>query len=291
MPLPSSINDLSTTAGSNSPAGSESPSLIDDYLRTYASYIALLRDGGINKASTTIGTASNVKMTLAAAAASATLTATEIIVGSALGGSTYILANFSKTINLATTGAGGMDTGTAPVNGFVAVYAIYNLSSGVSALLATNATSVTPGEVYGGANMPSGYIASALVAVWPTNGSSQFKIGSLRGRRVSIPGLNVLTSATVLSTATLSIASTVPRNATSISGGIGITNSGATSTMSLSVMSDVLSTGLQVVSGNNIVNVACNFDLDLSAMQSMVYTSANTTGTPGFSIFISGYRF
>jgi len=44
MPLPSSINDLSTTAGSNSPAGSESPSLIDDYLRTYASYIAQLRD-------------------------------------------------------------------------------------------------------------------------------------------------------------------------------------------------------------------------------------------------------
>lgn len=48
MPLPSSINDLSQTAGSNSPAGSESPSLIDDYLRTYASYIALLRDGAQN---------------------------------------------------------------------------------------------------------------------------------------------------------------------------------------------------------------------------------------------------
>lgn len=45
MPIPASINDLSTTAGSNSPAGSESPALIDDYLRTYASYIAQLRDG------------------------------------------------------------------------------------------------------------------------------------------------------------------------------------------------------------------------------------------------------
>lgn len=44
MPIPASINDLSQTAGSNSPAGSESPSLIDDYLRTHASYIALLRD-------------------------------------------------------------------------------------------------------------------------------------------------------------------------------------------------------------------------------------------------------
>lgn len=44
MPLPSSINDLSQTASANSPAGSESPGLIDDYLRTYASYIAILRD-------------------------------------------------------------------------------------------------------------------------------------------------------------------------------------------------------------------------------------------------------
>jgi hypothetical protein len=45
MPLPSSIADLSQTAGSNSPAGSESPTTADDYLRTYAAYIAQHRDG------------------------------------------------------------------------------------------------------------------------------------------------------------------------------------------------------------------------------------------------------
>lgn len=44
MPVPSSINDLSTTAGSNSPAGSESPALIDDYLRAHAGFIAELRE-------------------------------------------------------------------------------------------------------------------------------------------------------------------------------------------------------------------------------------------------------
>lgn len=44
MPLPASINDLSTTAASNSPAGSESSGTADDYLRTYAAYIASLRD-------------------------------------------------------------------------------------------------------------------------------------------------------------------------------------------------------------------------------------------------------
>lgn len=44
MPVPSSINDLSTTPGTNSPAGSESPALIDDYLRFLASCVAILRD-------------------------------------------------------------------------------------------------------------------------------------------------------------------------------------------------------------------------------------------------------
>lgn len=45
MPVPSSISDISQTAASNDPAGSESPNTTDDYLRTYASFIAQLRDG------------------------------------------------------------------------------------------------------------------------------------------------------------------------------------------------------------------------------------------------------
>jgi hypothetical protein len=44
MPVPSSINDLSTTASSNSPPGSESPATLDDYLRAHASFTAQLRD-------------------------------------------------------------------------------------------------------------------------------------------------------------------------------------------------------------------------------------------------------
>lgn len=42
MPVPAAITDLSTTAGSNSPAGGESPILTDDYLRAHASFIAQL---------------------------------------------------------------------------------------------------------------------------------------------------------------------------------------------------------------------------------------------------------
>lgn len=44
MPVPSAITDLSTTPASNSPAGSESPAVLDDYLRAHAAFIAQLRD-------------------------------------------------------------------------------------------------------------------------------------------------------------------------------------------------------------------------------------------------------
>lgn len=44
MPVPNNITDLSTTPAANSPAGSESPQLIDDYLRTQGAFIAQLRD-------------------------------------------------------------------------------------------------------------------------------------------------------------------------------------------------------------------------------------------------------
>lgn len=50
MPVPASINDLSTTAGNNSPAGSESPTTADDYLRTLSAFIATLRDSRLVKA-------------------------------------------------------------------------------------------------------------------------------------------------------------------------------------------------------------------------------------------------
>lgn len=46
MPVPSSISDLSQTAGSNSPNGAiDPPNVIDDHLRAAYSFLALLRDG------------------------------------------------------------------------------------------------------------------------------------------------------------------------------------------------------------------------------------------------------
>lgn len=50
MPVPASINDLSTTAASNSPAGGENPFPdLDNHLRALASFIAQLRDGKLSE--------------------------------------------------------------------------------------------------------------------------------------------------------------------------------------------------------------------------------------------------
>ena len=44
MPVPSNISDLSPDPGDNYPKGSESPSLLDDYQRAHAAFIAQLDD-------------------------------------------------------------------------------------------------------------------------------------------------------------------------------------------------------------------------------------------------------
>lgn len=292
MPLPSSINDLSTTAGSNSPPGSESPSLIDDYLRTYASYIAQLRDGALIKASPLVGDASNVKMTISAASASGTLTADEIVVGTALGATTYRIASFNKTINLATIGVGGMDTGTAPVNGYVALYAIYNPSSGASALLAVNATVGLSPMVYGGANMPSGYTASSLLTVLPTNASGQFKICAVRGRSVGIPGSIVFSTASVVTNQAIALAALVPANASEIFGEF-IPSSSTTSNLGMSISSDASRTSEQNFSAPFVG--AQGFTSSYSGVllptpQTAYVNTASTAGSPSFIFTISGYK-
>lgn len=44
MPVPTVIGDLSVVASSNSPAGTDAPSALDDHLRAHAGFIAYLRD-------------------------------------------------------------------------------------------------------------------------------------------------------------------------------------------------------------------------------------------------------
>jgi len=240
-----------------------------------------------------VGAASNIKMTVNVAAASATLTADEIVVGTALGGQTYKLSGFNKTINLATTGAGGMDAGTAPVNGYVALYAIFNPATGVSALLATNATSAVMPQIYGAAPYPAGYTASALLTVVPTQGGGLFKVVTVRGRTVGIVNANAFATAVAVTNSVVSIASIVPPNAVEISGTFSLSASTA-SNLGLALVSDTNQISQQNLSLSNMVTgqsiISSYAGVLISTPQQVVVTATVTAGTPSISANISEYR-
>jgi hypothetical protein len=132
--------------------------------------------------SSPIGTIINGSANLASAGASVTYAADEIVVGTALNGTAYVLSSFSQTFNGGTTGAGGMDTGSLPTSGYVCIYAIYNPASPATSILGTSCAT-SSGTIYSGVHMPSGYTASALLAAWPTNSTPNMVVGALTGRR------------------------------------------------------------------------------------------------------------
>lgn len=240
-----------------------------------------------------VGQSRNAVMSIATASASGTFTANEIIVETTLGGLRYCLSSFSQTVNLATTGAGGMDTGSAPASGFVALYAIYNPTAGTMAILAANASSAVAPEVYGGANMPAGYTASALVGVWPTNSSSQFTAGYLSGRKIFIKTTSVLSSSTVGSLTAFSIAGVAPPNTKTVNGNISFVNTAAAS-MGMSIYGS--SNGIASASASSDVATteAKSFpfsDIPVVTSQTLYYTSNNNTGTPTFGCQLNGYTF
>jgi hypothetical protein len=239
-----------------------------------------------------IGTASNLKMAVTTATAITSVTADEIVVGTALGGPSYRLSGYNKAINLGINGAAGMDTGTAPVNGWVALYAIFNPTSGVSSILAVNSPNTVMPTVYGGANMPAGFTASALLTVLPTNGSGQFKPCCVRGRKVLIQLATAYSGNASVSNNPISIAPIVPANAVEITQGELTLQNSAQSSMSLTVGGDANYLGQQNVS--HLVSAGASLTMNYGGIpiitpQQVMFSSSSSAGTPTYYFYISGY--
>lgn len=242
-----------------------------------------------------VGASRNAFMSVATVSATATFSADEVVMETVLGGAPYRIGSFSHAVNLSTTGVNGMDTGSAPVSGYVALYAIYNPTTLTSALLATNATAAVVSEVYGGANIPAGYTASALVSVWPTNASSQFVVGFQNGRSIKIANsvaLNTMTATGAF--VSLSLAAIVPRNAKSVSGTLSIAALATASVaLSISASSSTQNIGLVTASAEAVPGQGystCFSDFDLLSVQTIFYESS-TTGSGSYVAFISGFTF
>lgn len=245
-----------------------------------------------------IGSVRNGVMSIATASASATYTADEVVLKSALVGTVKTIGSFSKTINLATTGAGGMDTGTAPVSGYVAIYAIYNPTTGVSALLAKNATAGVQTEVYSGANMPAGYTESTLLTVVATNASSQFLPVYASGRTVWISPVQIYSSAVQQATLTLRDASlALPFNAKTADISTIMASSAASVTMTSTIAGSSAASGGLGQKVNSITNGASGGaglqsqfpNIPIITPQTIYYSVTIASGTLTFSISISGY--
>lgn len=241
--------------------------------------ISALAFNGFNSV---IGMARNVKMSVTSASATATISADEVVVGTALGGAKTLLPSFSQSINLGTTGIGGMDTSTAPASGFVALYAAWNGTT--QGVFACN-TSTSTTSVYSGANAPSGYTQTALIGLWPTNGSRQFIIGYQIDRAVFFAMTTVGSGLTSASYASLSIASFIPPSAKTVL--ISATQTGSGNNTFL-VASDASGTGALP---GTFFAASYQITLGYVAMitaQTIYYQIGNSAAV---SIFASGYTF
>lgn len=147
-------------------------------------------------------------------------TADEMVVETVLGGLAKKLSSISVSINLATTGANGMDTGAIPAAGDLHVYLIHNPLAGTTATLATVAGSGQ--TIYPGGNMPAGYTMSALLWSGRTTGSA-LRNFCQRDRDIQITTVEVLTGGTSLTPAAVDFSTAVPINAKSWSGYSDIT--------------------------------------------------------------------
>lgn len=241
-----------------------------------------------------VGGTSNLTAALGVPGASLTVNDDEIIVATALGGSKFVLGLFSKTVNLSVTGVGGMDTGSAPLSGYVAIYAIYNPTTQTAALLAQDATSAVRGTVYSGSNMPAGYTASALVSVWPTNGSGQLVAGLQIGREVAISNNTVLNTSTPRASLTsFSVASAVPLNAHKCRGDFTISASSATAGANGVVCGSGVEIGRAAISATSATAGASTTEsfpnIPIAIAQTLFYRANVSSGSLLFTVNITAY--
>ncbi|HGT2342535.1 TPA: hypothetical protein ACMX4R_000052 [Yersinia enterocolitica] len=256
----------------------------------------VLSDLGLKEASTgvsVVGQSRNAKMNIAAASATASFTADEVIVSAALGGKLYRLPNVNKSINLATTGAGGMDVGSPPVSGHVALYVIYNPTNDASALLSANATSTIAPEVYGGANLPTGYTASALVAVLPVS-SSQFATCAVQGRSVALLSSTVISGSAAPGSVTSQTVSAIPLNSVSadFSVTIGTVSTDTTGTFLVASSSGLVGARrftLGAAGTGGTISVTSNLSLPVLANSRTIYWQIATANI-AYGVNVMGYQ-
>lgn len=149
MPLPILITDLSTTAASNYPSGSESPAVLDDVQRAHAAFIAQLRDGasGANSSITSLTGLTTALSVSQGGTGSTTAVAARAAFGVAPRAARIDVASVAGVVDLTANAPDTDDirlTGALTVTGFTVAIGrrIYVVAGGASTLT-DNASIVT----------------------------------------------------------------------------------------------------------------------------------------------------
>ncbi|USL60053.1 phage tail protein [Pantoea ananatis] len=229
-------------------------------------------------------------MSITAASATATITADEVIVSTGPGGNQYRVANVNKTINIGTAGLGGMNTGSAPNPGFVAIYLVYNPTTGDSALVAVNATSSKAPESFGVFSQFPAYTASALLSVWRCY-SGTLAVGEQFGRSIYTADLTLVAlSGNVSSLTVLNISPYIPMNA-KVWNGYGLIN-GTSSAVNnnFTISGTPGSVGIVAIGTGNSGNLSSFADVPIPVPQTTYYLMQTSGTFSNGSIHTTGYK-
>lgn len=240
------------------------------------------------------GESRNLICSITAANAVATFTADYVTVLESSTGKTYRRSAFNKTADISGTGVGKMDTGLAPVSGYVATYAIYNPTTNTDATLSIDATAAAAPLTYAGAFMPAGYTASALISVLPTDASRLFKVAYVSGRKMTVADVVALNTSAGLTLSLTSIASAVPRNAIRVSGTLAAASTSGSGGVSTTIAGFSSGLGSQSTAGYSTSPNGCDTvfrDIPLATVQTIWVTTALAgPGTGLFTIKVREYE-
>lgn len=229
----------------------------------------------------------NAKMTLTTAGLTGTLTADLVTVATALNGQSYVLPSYSQALNLGTTGPGGMDTGSAPLSSFICIYAIYSPGTGTQSIMAC-AISTSSGTIYSGANLPAGYTASVLLAVWLTDGSGNMSPAALRDRQMSITATGQIPLTGSGAWISLGL-SAVPLNALLVNGWVLVGNSSGSVDLQIAAFGAGSGIGIGEVRIGGGARAEGQFYGIPMATASTIYYKLSSGGTGGLEV--TGYTF
>lgn len=241
------------------------------------------------------GSSSRVAGSSAGSVLTAAWTANELVAEITLGGLAVKGAGLSLVFNGGIAGANGMDTGSMPASSQLAIYAIYNPTTGNWATLGYTAGSSVVSTLYLGTHLPSGYTYSTLLWVGVTTASSQLPAFVQRANRVYVgPTIVLSAAASSLNTyASLGLATVVPYSAVATWGTMGGTSLSATQ---LAVAASNTGQAAQYMIGasagvtlDGFANAGQFTDLPLVTPQTIWWKSANTLQNN--DIAIGGYSF